>query len=164
VHRDRYGATLFRDDGAAAAVNTGDELIDWYGELIDRFDGRWVDGWASRVLCSIDGVHPHIVAGPAGHPPPRLVQMACPSLPTCPLCGRLCKHPHCGENSRGTWSLYRNLLDDDSGFQETVEEPELTKTELVEEIACDAERYSNGPRTRPSDVYSHFLHVQVRQI
>lgn len=50
----RYGARLFRDDGAAAAVNTGEELFEWHGVLIDKFDVRLVIPLSPALFC--DGV------------------------------------------------------------------------------------------------------------
>ena len=45
-----YEAKLFRDDATAAAVNAGEELIDWNGVLVDKFDVRYVHGVVLEVV------------------------------------------------------------------------------------------------------------------
>jgi hypothetical protein len=51
----RYGAQLFRDDEVAAAVNDGEDLIEWQpGVLIDRFDVRWVTSLSVLLSCAVD--------------------------------------------------------------------------------------------------------------
>jgi hypothetical protein len=53
----RYGAQLFRDDEAAAAVNDGEDLIEWQsGVLIDRFDVRWVVSLFALLSRAVDAV------------------------------------------------------------------------------------------------------------